>query len=82
MRDEIGKLAVFSVGGACEARKLYDDYNNGANSIQQTRAQKTVKDLVAAFAADKISISEDSLLETLYQVGYDPYTEFLVMIWH
>jgi hypothetical protein len=80
---ELEKLAAFSLRGACEARQLYDDYNgsNPPDPTNQARAKQTVKDLVAVFAADKISLSEESLLEALGQAGYDPYTEFLLKIW-
>lgn len=90
--DEIGKLAVYSVRGACEARQLLDDYygvmrpnSSGASSLadagRQGRAQKTVKDLAAVFVTDKIPLSEEALLETLHQAGDDPYTNFLLQIW-
>ena len=79
--DEIGKLAVYSVRGACEARQLLNDYN-GDDATKKSRATKTVKDIVAAFAADKILLSDESLLETLHQAGDDPYTKFLMAIWH
>ena len=79
--DELVKLAPYSVRGAYEARQLFDDYI-GTDTTQKSRAQQTVKDIVAAFAADKIALSEDSLIETLDQAGNDPYTEFLLNIWH
>jgi hypothetical protein len=88
--DELGKLAVYSVRGACEARQLLTDYNNAGDKTKQDRARQTVKDLVSVFAAAraddkaaaKITYSEESLLETLHQAGDDPYTQFLMKIWH
>jgi hypothetical protein len=79
--DELGKMAVYSVRGACEARRLLEDYRS-TNATTQAQAKQTVTDIVAAFVADKVLISEGSLLASLVQAGYDPYTEFLDKIWH
>jgi hypothetical protein len=78
--DETGRLAVFSVRGACEARQLMDDFND-ADATKKARATQTLKDIVAALAAEKVTLTEESLVETLLQVGEDPYTEFLEKIW-
>jgi hypothetical protein len=78
--DETVRLTVYSIRGACEASQLLDDYN-GTDATKLARAKQTIKDVVAACAADKILISEEALLETLHQAGHDPYTQFLSKIW-
>jgi hypothetical protein len=74
--DGLLKLTLFGIRGAQEANYLLGDLNASNDPDRNAQAQST---LVAA--ANAIGMSPDAFKTTLEEVGYDPYTLFLVQVW-
>lgn len=73
--DKTAALQIYSLRGAQEASSLYGSLSD-ADPACQTRALATLK-----AAADALSITPDTLRETLEQVACDPYSKFICQIW-
>ena len=74
--DQLKNMAIYSLRGAFEANRLWE-------GLQKNKpdAQKTLADITAFLAANKVQISPETFQVTLRQVACDPFTEFLVDIW-
>jgi hypothetical protein len=72
--DHLKLMALYSLRGAQEAASLMDDV---ADSATKAQAMLTVTK-----AAADLNIDPAALLTTLQGVAEDPYTKFLVTVWH
>jgi hypothetical protein len=76
IRGGLDQISVLSLRGAHEVSSFVADLKSD-NAEQQAAAHGTLKT-----AAERLGIGKEQLLQTLEQVAYDPYTLFLVGIWH
>jgi hypothetical protein len=76
IREGLLKLQGLSLRGAQEANSLL------ANLEAEDPLEKSTVEKTLAAAAAKLGIGADELRNSLVEVTYDPYTEFLVKIWN
>lgn len=72
--EKLDKLSPLGLRGAQEVSYLLDELKEPDTKVQ---AEKSL-----AEAAKVLDIDKDAVLKTFSEVAYDPYTEFLVQIWH
>jgi hypothetical protein len=75
--DQLQNLSIYSLRGSFEAWSLMEKLKGD----DPDNAKQTLIDVAAALAANKVTISTQTLQVTLHQAAYDPYTKFLADIW-
>jgi hypothetical protein len=76
-QDDIAKLLALSMRGAQEITTVVQWAADTSDPESQARAEQAILD-----AANKLGLSDKAFRTTLTQIARDPYSEFLVNVWH